>query len=1302
MSSPTRRSPASSHSPTFPEAPKESAVVRFIIAPVTFISFLISLFLVDRRNSSLRLHQHSQPRTYPDTFLGRVRESLHKLVFTPQPYAYIESPHRGQNAAGERKREEEPWHWRTKQKKMIKMEVSDAFRPSLAITHNPSNRLKSMMDPTMDPPASPGFSLRVKVFTPDAAEEKDRPIRCFRVITSPNITIREFCTEASRVHELNYGQPLAIKKCMDDELFDVTQNDMLGPLFPNMSTIRIIKAPNRPNIRDSLPPTSALRFNPISVLGQKRDGSPLNGNAESFWNPQKRQRTAIDPDHPIPSREIDPWTGTGGRLEGIPEKSETTIPDSQQSAILGHGDEDEDNHIAPNVREDSPMISETPQSSPSPMNRGYPYNSHSITNHVKKSSANHTNAQSKGLVGSFQESSPRIEATPENSAGVKSASDQVQKATDRGQSVSTSATSPLASELHLHPHSRPKLAKKQRPSETILPGAKSNDPKNRSPRNTGSSIYDDFSSDTEEPAFQQSKLNLKNGQLAGFSGPQKLVKSPWNNNRSTTKAFETTSNPNKLPLTPRSRAREEERRKNKEAEEAWKEARAAAAKAADERRRESEREAVAAKAERMRKEKAEEREAEEKQEQAARKQREEAALEAQKLEDEKEKSRKGIEEGDKRTAAEEESRKAEALERSKGASNTPQGSRKGTPVNTRNTPGVILPRQSSTPHYPRGKKSSLKTSQSSENMKSSSPASKDTSLEAQMPFPSKSPRRVSFDLTETITPAKLQPKKTLVETPKENTTPLASSQASAQSRTPIPLPKTFRRPDRSATPIGQQAKPSAMNQPPLVAARAGSKAPSATPKPMPPPASQKISTEPKILPKTTVTPELRKVPTSTPGPSILAKGKPKSPVKPAGVPLPPSSDSSDSGDSGSEEEVLIKPEPKASIIPEALRVEPNNAQSDEDAEMGEDQSSPRESRSPVVFHSNAPSGDERKSHTKLNQTSGSESSSEDDSSDKEDSDDTAEKETETKIKTEIEETQESSEGEDDSDDDDEKRKDADMQRPTTLARMSSPELPSHDRRNMVSPIRSRNQRKSSSSDGHNTQDEVDLQLTSDIFEAQGPSFSSSAKRPTIKPPYFSFGASLSSLNSQKGAMFKPKPSRNGQVTKSKLQLSSQMLKKEFTESESEEDSDSDDGSDDDVPIPASSQILPPSHQGNRLIAQAAKETKDASSDSDSDSDSGSDDAAAKDEARRSLMAQVLQTGLSASQNNSPQGTQISLNGRAGQGRGGVVLGKGRGGAVFGKTNGNAKNSRTAGKEFATQGKNRITNGYDFKSYGSFN
>ncbi|KAM0314684.1 hypothetical protein ACHAO8_004520 [Botrytis cinerea] len=1166
------------------------------------------------------------------------------------------------------------------------------------------------MNSLIDPPASPGFSLRVKVFTPDAAEENDRPIRCFRVITSPNITIREFCTEASRVHEINYGQPLAIKKCMDDELFDVTQNDLIGPLFTNMSTIRIIKAPNKPNVRDSLPPTSALRFNPISVLGQKRDRSPINGNAESFWNPQKRQRTAIDPDKPIPSREIESYTG--GRLEGIPENPETTIPDSQQSAILGH--EDENNDIVPNVREDSPMIADTPPpSSPSPVKRRVVRQSHAITNSIPKLSTENTDAQPtsnpKGPVSPFQQPPPRTQGTPKDITGAKSASYHIQRATDRGRSVSTTATSPMANEPQLPPHPRSSSTKNPKNSETILPAAKSGNSKSRSPRNEGD-IYDDFGSDSEAIKVPQSKLKLKKSSSSGLPGLERLANSPSNNNRHPSKTFESVSTHNELPLTPKSRLREEELRKKKESEEAAKEARTAAAKAAEERRRESEREAVAAKAERMRKEKSEERKAEEKQRQATRKQKEEAALSAQRLKDEKEKLRKQIEEDDRieKQKAEEEAKKAkgesnksEAPEGFKRASETPQGSRRGTPANNRSTPSAILPRQSSTPHYPRGKKSSLKTSRSSESVLSSSPgtpAPKDTSLEAQMPLPSKSPRRVSFDLDKTNTPAKPQPNKTApVDTPKEKTTPtLASSQISAPNQTPIPLPKTFKRPglDRSATPVRQLSlKPSAMSQPPLVAGRASSVARSITPKPMPQPALSRISTEKKTLERNTITPEPKKATTSTSGRQIPVKEKPKSPAKPAEIPLPPSSDSSSPEDSDSEEEVTIKEEPKRSISPPNRQIEESNNpndQSDDDIEMGENQSSPRDSRSPVVFHSNAPSGDERKSFNKHTQNSAS--SSEDESSDDEDSrSDTSDKGHDTKVTTEIKETQDSSEDEGEGGSDDE-----DVKMPDAPAQRLSPELPSHARRNMVSPFKSTNQRKNSNSDEDNTQDEVDQQLTSDIFEAQGPSFSSPLKRPIIRPT-IGFGASLSSLNSQKGTMFKPRPSSNGQLAKSKLQLSSQLLNKEFSESEDDESS-SDDSSDDDVPVPASSRI-PSLTQNNGSVATAAfaaaaaKKIKDAGSDSDSDSDNSSDDA--MEQARKSLMAQVNQYGMSASQNTLPQGSQISVNG-------GAQKENGKGGAVLGNTNGNAKNSRSAGKEFAKKGKDRITNGYDFKKFGSFN
>ncbi|KUJ22697.1 uncharacterized protein LY89DRAFT_680814 [Mollisia scopiformis] len=138
MSSPTR-SPPVVRSPPLAEAPKESAVVRLFITPITFISFLLSLALVDSRNHHLRTHSHSPNRPAPTTIFGRLKLFLHSLVFksVPEsPYAYVKSPdarersRSGQrNGSGtEKEREKEPWHWHTKQRHLMKAEMDDAFK----------------------------------------------------------------------------------------------------------------------------------------------------------------------------------------------------------------------------------------------------------------------------------------------------------------------------------------------------------------------------------------------------------------------------------------------------------------------------------------------------------------------------------------------------------------------------------------------------------------------------------------------------------------------------------------------------------------------------------------------------------------------------------------------------------------------------------------------------------------------------------------------------------------------------------------------------------------------------------------------------------------------------------------------------------------------------------------------------------------------------------------------------------------------------------------------------------------------
>jgi len=128
MASPVR-SPTISRSPPIPEAPKEGAIARLFIAPLTFVSFLISLFIIDSRNSNLRVHQHASPAPPPSSFFGRTKAFLHQLVFKPQPYAYVRSPYPSSEKEKTKSvQAEEPWHWHTKQRHMMKMEISDAFR----------------------------------------------------------------------------------------------------------------------------------------------------------------------------------------------------------------------------------------------------------------------------------------------------------------------------------------------------------------------------------------------------------------------------------------------------------------------------------------------------------------------------------------------------------------------------------------------------------------------------------------------------------------------------------------------------------------------------------------------------------------------------------------------------------------------------------------------------------------------------------------------------------------------------------------------------------------------------------------------------------------------------------------------------------------------------------------------------------------------------------------------------------------------------------------------------------------------
>jgi hypothetical protein len=58
----------------------------------------------------------------------------------------------------------------------------------------------------MEAPKLGGYSLRVQLFSPTVVTTSDRPVRLYRVVTRPDATVWEFCQEASRIHEINYGK----------------------------------------------------------------------------------------------------------------------------------------------------------------------------------------------------------------------------------------------------------------------------------------------------------------------------------------------------------------------------------------------------------------------------------------------------------------------------------------------------------------------------------------------------------------------------------------------------------------------------------------------------------------------------------------------------------------------------------------------------------------------------------------------------------------------------------------------------------------------------------------------------------------------------------------------------------------------------------------------------------------------------------------------------------------------------------------------------------------------------------------
>ncbi|KAH6709180.1 hypothetical protein BKA61DRAFT_114809 [Leptodontidium sp. MPI-SDFR-AT-0119] len=1069
----------------------------------------------------------------------------------------------------------------------------------------------------MGPPQPAGYSLRVQLFGPTAYDASDKPIRCFRVVASPEYTVEEFCVEASRIHQINYGQPLTLKKVQDDQQFDITQSEILGNLFSTASTIRFIQASTIPNREDSVAPNSALRFDPSASRKRIREGnSRVNGSVPAnAWKPNKRQRVA-DPDEPLPSREGEEATGetlrTNGRISDT-----NVIPNSQESIILGNANGSSHNLRNYDLDEDSNVPSHRAHSSP------------------------------------LREATVRAQSHGSNS---RAKSYHIQRATERGTSVSTAATSPLSVDQRPNQNGTTSASQRRRPDSRLSDRERDGKP---SLSHDEISIYDNIASDDEEFGLasiakeRKASLKVRNSPsgLSGLERAKNKFNTPPSASRRTSAPREQTT-PGELPLTPNSKEREEQQKQKQRADEARK-ARLAAAEArqAEETRQaeierakreeqerveveefqrgEAERKTAITRAARVEKE----RETQEKREAEEERRREEAPIAKEKADEENR-----VRLAQEKSAAEEEEklRKEEiataALER-KQKTPTPEESRHSKtsspilPKPRSGTPGSSSRGQSATPFIPGQRKSALKRTASSQAMRSSSPAGSKAStddssngvgIEIQMPLLKPHNRRVSFRdepeqnitpirpasrilppkfPTSNSTPNASTPKPSLNVTTPNNSTPKLSSLASKTTIAPGSVPRSSQSTTRTSTPILPPGRSTARSSFGRSITPVQSKIIPA-PKEPTPDATKRISPIP--------APAARKSTTPVPAPKEKSKS-----VEPA--PKEQSNDEASSEES--EEDIRSRPSPRKqrqSNPATKPAIDADSSDDDEEIEpakeIDEDEtqshnSSPRDSRSPVIFSQHPRSTDTIKARQSPPPESDSGLESEADDEDDEgqaEGDSDAEDEPKSTprnifLDDEAEDGSSSSGSEDEEETEDEEEDDAEVEVPNS----SPPVLPPHKHQASARPVGLNSSKESLSDEGHNTQDEIDQQLTSSLYEAHSivpassaliyPPTSSAAPRPSKK-----IGVSLSSLNKNKSMLatssaVKPVMSRNGQRT-----LQSIIDDEDSEESEEESADDSSDLSD--------FEAKKPTQTAKSLARRDIPSDSDSSGNSDSDSE----------------------------------------------------------------------------------------------------
>lgn len=329
-------------------------------------------------------------------------------------------------------------------------------------------------------------------------------------------------------------RPIAIKKCQDDQEFDITQSEIVGALFTSAATIRLIQASATVNIRDSVPPDSALRYDPAHTSSSKKKrsrGSSARANGTQSPANKRQKLSNINPDKPLPSCEQDQDGSQYGNNASI-------IPNSQEN--MGRSG---------SIRGEIPATVSPP---PHPL---LLHPVHSEKWPTDQIGYKPVTASRDGAPPTVAQSDPsRTKASAVAPAKSKSASYHIERATERGKPVSTAATSPLSADQCPPPQDRPILPNMSRISGTV-DAAKANG--RPSPKQGTIYDIDDVESST---ATSSAIIDKTRASLKERKSPMNKVSPQGQVNKSRTPSGGQLSTA-ELPMTPSSRNKGHQGRK---------------------------------------------------------------------------------------------------------------------------------------------------------------------------------------------------------------------------------------------------------------------------------------------------------------------------------------------------------------------------------------------------------------------------------------------------------------------------------------------------------------------------------------------------------------------------------------------------------------------------------------------------------------------------------------------------------------------------------------------------------------------